>query len=153
MYERLSLRWYSAQQAHQSMLGLWAWAKPLLIAGHRLVISARGETRSLAQNNLMWSCLTDLSKQVKWFGKNLTPEGWKDFITGHLHGQELVPNMDGTGFISINRGRLFPAHAGMNRMPGETAASVVAVPRARGDEPEPASNSLQRLDCSPRTRG
>ena len=53
----------------------------------------------------IWSCLTDLSNQVKWFGKNLTPEGWKDFITGHLHGQELVPNMDGTGFISINRGR------------------------------------------------
>ena len=53
----------------------------------------------------MWSCLTDLSKQVKWFGKSLTKEGWKDFITGHLHGQELVPNMDGTGFISINRGR------------------------------------------------
>ena len=75
MSERLSLRWYSAQQAHQSLLELWAWAKPLLMAGHRLVISARGETRSLAQNNLMWSCLTDLSKQVKWFGKNLTPEG------------------------------------------------------------------------------
>ena len=105
MSERLSMRWYSAQQAYQSLLELWAWAKPLLMAGHRLVISARGETRSLAQNNIMWSCLTDLSKQVKWFGKNLTPEGWKDFITGHLHGQELVPNMDGTGFISINRGR------------------------------------------------
>lgn len=105
MSERLSLRWYNAQQAHRSLQELWAWAKPLLMAGHRLVISARRETRSLAQNNLMWSCLTDLSKQVKWFGKNLTPEGWKDFITGHLHGQELVPNMDGTGFISINRGR------------------------------------------------
>ena len=105
MSERLSLRWYNAQQAHQSMLGLWAWAKPLLMAGHRLVISARGETRSLAQNNLMWSCLTDLSEQVEWCGKRLTKEGWKDFITAHLNGQELIPNMHGTGFVSINMGK------------------------------------------------
>ena len=42
---------------------------------------------------------------MAWFGKNLTPEGWKDWITGHLDGQELHPNMDGTGFISIQRGR------------------------------------------------
>jgi len=46
-----------------------------------------------------------LSEQVTWFGKKLTKEGWKDFITGHLDGQDLVPNMDGTGFISIQRGR------------------------------------------------
>ena len=46
-----------------------------------------------------------MSKQVQWFGKTLDPEGWKDFITGHLNGQELVPNMDGTGFISLTKGR------------------------------------------------
>ena len=51
MSERLSLRWYSAQQAYQSLLELWAWAKPLLMAGHRLVLVVKPETRSLAQNS------------------------------------------------------------------------------------------------------
>ena len=64
----------------------------------------RLETRTLKQSQLMWSCLDDLSAQVQWFGKKLKSEGWKDFITGHLNGQELVPNMDGTGFISLTKG-------------------------------------------------
>ena len=77
----------------------------MLIAGHRLALEVRPETRSIEQNQIMWSCLTDLSNQVTWFGKKLKKEGWKEFITGHLDGQDLVPNMDGTGFISIQRGR------------------------------------------------
>jgi hypothetical protein len=27
------------------------------------------------------------------------------FITGHLNGQELVPDMHGTGFISLEKGK------------------------------------------------
>lgn len=103
--DRISLVLFNAQQGYQQLLQAWQWCKAMLVAGHRLVLTVRKETRSLRQNNLMWSCLTDLSKQVKWFGKHLTPEGWKDFITGHLSGQELVPNMDGTGFISLTKGR------------------------------------------------
>lgn len=80
------------------------WFKTMLKDGNPMQAEFRKLTRSLAQNQIMWSCLADLSKQVKWFGKHLTKEGWKDYITGHLNGQELHPNMDGTGFISINRG-------------------------------------------------
>jgi NinB protein len=105
MAETLKLKCYEPVQAYKELTGAWLWAKAMLVAGHRVYIEFKTETRSLAQNDLMWACLTDLSKQVKWFGKNLTPEGWKDFITGHLEGQDLVPNMDGTGFISIGRGK------------------------------------------------
>ena len=67
MGERLSPRWYKAPSKPINLCWSWAWAKPLLMAGHRLVISARRETRSLAQNNLgMWSCLTDWPKQVSF---------------------------------------------------------------------------------------
>ena len=83
---------------------LWPWAKLMLAAGHRLVFEIRLETRTLKQSQLMWSCLTDLATQVPWAGKKLDRVGWKDFITGHLNGQELVPNMDGTGFISLTKG-------------------------------------------------
>lgn len=105
MSDRLTMRMINAQQGHQSLMQAWTHAKALLMAGHRLVLEIKQETRSTEQNALMWSCLNDLSNQVTWFGKKLTKEGWKDFITGHLDGQDLLPNMDGTGFISIQRGR------------------------------------------------
>ena len=99
------MKLWSPTQAAKDLPGVWAWIKAMTIAGHRLALEVRTETRSLEQNQIMWSCLTDLSNQVEWFGKRLKKEGWKDFITGHLDGQDLVPNMDGTGFISIQRGR------------------------------------------------
>lgn len=105
MTDRYNLALHSVAQAASDLPKVWAWIKVMLTDGHRLVLSIRLETRSTKQNNMMWSCLADLSNQVTWFGKKLTKEGWKDFITGHLDGQELVPNMDGTGFISIQRGR------------------------------------------------
>jgi len=104
MTQRMTVTLYNAQQAGVELSQVWAWLKAQLTVGNRMQVVARKQTRSLDQNRIMWSCLTDLSNQVAWFGKRLTPEGWKDWITGHLNGQELHPNMDGTGFISINRG-------------------------------------------------
>ena len=97
---------FNVTQGHAEMSTvIWPAAKVQLQAGHNVVVEIRTETRSLAQNNLMWSVLRDLSAQVKWCGRRLTPEGWKEWITGHLEGQELLPNMDGTGFISITSGK------------------------------------------------
>jgi hypothetical protein len=93
------------QPGYQQLLEFWKWAKAQTMSGHRVEVVAKTDPRTEAQNALMWSCLGDLSKQVKWFGKNLTPEGWKNWISGHLNGQELHPNMDGTGFISVTKGK------------------------------------------------
>jgi hypothetical protein len=103
--QRVTIQLESVQQAAPKLTEVWQWIKTMLKAGHRVVLTARKETRSLAQNALMWSCLTDLSEQVKWDGtRRLSPEGWKDYLTAHLNGQDLVPNMDGTGFVAIGRG-------------------------------------------------
>ena len=96
---------HSREQAKFKLQEAFAWIKPLVDEGHRLNVVIKPETRSLAQNNLMWSCLTDLSTQLQWCGKKMTPEGWKDFITAHIEGQDIVPNMDGTGFVTIGRGK------------------------------------------------
>ena len=96
---------HSREQAKFKLQEAFAWIKPLVDEGHRLNVVIKPETRSLAQNNLMWSCLTDLSTQLQWCGKKMTPEGWKDFITAHIDGQDIVPNMDGTGFVTIGRGK------------------------------------------------
>ena len=100
-----TLKLRNPQTGHRALLDLWAQIKPLLLAGKYLILTVKTDSRSLAQNRIMWSVLEDLSKQVKWFGKYLTAEGWKDFITAHLLGQELVPNMDGTGFVALGKGR------------------------------------------------
>lgn len=103
--EKITLNLSDAKQAHKALIDLWAIIKGELIGGHRVTLIARSESRSLAQNRMLWSCLNDLSEQVEWFGKKLTPEGWKNFITGHMAGQDLLPNMDGTGFIAIGKGK------------------------------------------------
>lgn len=105
--DRITLNLWEPAQAHKALTStIWPMVKNLLIAGHRLVITVRKDTRSLAQNRLMWSCLNDLSEQVTWDGtRRLKPEGWKDYLTAHLNGQDLVPNMDSTGFIAIGRGK------------------------------------------------
>ena len=92
-------------QARADLAELWPLIVDALRAGKRLVLSVRSENRTLAQNRLMMSCLTDLSEQVDWFGRKLTKYGWKDFITAHIAGQDVVPNMDGDGFVILGRGK------------------------------------------------
>jgi hypothetical protein len=79
--------------------------KAHLIAGRQLVLEVRGMTRTTEQNAMLHSILKDLSDQVEWFGKHLTPDGWKHMLSGHLEGVDLVPNMDGTGFVSLTKGK------------------------------------------------
>ncbi|MBD1412902.1 recombination protein NinB [Burkholderia contaminans] len=55
-------------------------------------------TRTLEQNSLLWPLLTEVSKQVVWYGKKLTPAEWKDVFTAALRKQTVVPGIDG-GFV------------------------------------------------------
>ena len=96
---------HNEQQGHAAMLSVWREAKANLSAGCKMMLTLEPQTRSLEQNAVMWSCLQDLSDQVEWCGKKLTKEAWKEWISGHLVGQELIPNMHGTGFISITGGK------------------------------------------------
>lgn len=105
MSDKVSILLENEQQGHAACQAIWRQAKAYLSAGIRMQLTLAPQTRSIAQNNLMWSCLTDLSNQVQWFGKRMTPEGWKCWLTGHLNGQDLHPDMHGTGFISVTSGQ------------------------------------------------
>ena len=93
-----------ARRGHATFAAMWQCAKGWLTDGKGVHVEIKTDSRSLEQNRLMWSCLNDLSRQVVWGGKKFQPEGWKDFITAHLDGQDVVPNMDGTGFVAITAG-------------------------------------------------
>ncbi len=61
------------------------------------LLTLRKNTRSLAQNALMWAVLTQLTP-IDWYGNHLTKEEWKDVITASLKQQKVVPGIDG-GFV------------------------------------------------------
>ena len=48
----------------------------------------------------MWACLTDISRQVVWYGQKLTPDEWKEVISAGLRAQRVVPGIEG-GFVSL----------------------------------------------------
>jgi hypothetical protein len=98
---RMTVTMFNAQQGHQALLSVWMQAKAMLTSGHRMVLSLAPETRSLAQNARLWAMLTDISKQVDWYGKKLSPEDWKHIFTSSLKKLDVVPNLDGTGFVAL----------------------------------------------------
>jgi hypothetical protein len=89
-------------QARADLAELWPLIVDALRAGKRLVLSVRSETRSLAQNALMWSCLTDIARQVEWHGQRLSPEDWKDMASAALKRQTVVPGIEG-GFVVLGQ--------------------------------------------------
>lgn len=68
------------------------------MAGTRLTIEVKKSTRSIEQNSRLWAMLTDVSKQVDWYGRKLSPEEWKHVFTAALKKQDVVPGIDG-GFV------------------------------------------------------
>ena len=87
-------------QARADLAELWPLIVDELRAGRRLVLSIKSETRSTAANAMMWSILTDLSRQVIWHGQKLAPEDWKCMATAALRKQRVVPGLDG-GFVVL----------------------------------------------------
>jgi hypothetical protein len=60
------------------------------------------DTRSLAQNRMLWSCLNDVSSQVVWYGRKMAPESWKHVFSASLKKQDTVPGIDG-GFVVLGQ--------------------------------------------------
>jgi hypothetical protein len=58
-------------------------------------------TRSSDANARLWAMLADVSRQVEWYGKRLTPEDWKHVFSSSLRKLQVVPNLDGTGFVAL----------------------------------------------------
>lgn len=91
---------WNPQQGHAELMRAWEVAKAALMAGHRLVMDIRTETRGIAQNARMWAMLTEISDQVIWYGRKLTPEEWKHVFSASLKKQDVVPGLDG-GFVVL----------------------------------------------------
>tara|TARA_B110000285_G_scaffold93386_1_gene106809 strand:+ start:1140 stop:1568 length:429 start_codon:yes stop_codon:yes gene_type:complete len=62
----------------------------------------RRKARSLSQNNKLWPMLSDIEKQVDWYGDNLDSEDWKVMFMASLSKQRAVPGIDG-GFVGLSQ--------------------------------------------------
>lgn len=77
---------------------------------HRLIDNApygtrvefKKSKRTLPQNEKFWAMLTDVSRQVTWHGKKLSPPDWKLlFMAGLKKEIRPVPSLDGTSFVNL----------------------------------------------------
>ena len=73
-----------------------------VVQGGAIEIIIRRPTRTLAQNRKLWPMLTEISKQVNWYGYTLKNSEWKIVLTASLKRQKIVPAIDG-GFVSNKR--------------------------------------------------
>lgn len=69
---------------------------------HKVEIKKSESIRTLDQNAKMWAMLTDISNQVVWYGKKLSPRVWKDIFSASINGQETVPGLD-NNFVVVGR--------------------------------------------------
>ena len=67
--------------------------------GH--VVTIAEPTRNLEQNALLWAMLHEISEQVDWHGRKLSPEDWKHVFSSSLRRLDVVPNLEGTGFVAL----------------------------------------------------
>lgn len=65
------------------------------------IVTVSEPTRSLDQNAALWALLSEISEQVVWHGRKLSPEDWKHVFTASLKRLDVVPNIDGTGFVAL----------------------------------------------------
>jgi hypothetical protein len=98
---KASVQLVAVRQAHDAMTALWKVAKPYLEQGQRLQATVQTETRSTAQNRRLWAMLSVVSEQVVWHGRKLNPESWKHVFSSALKKQDVVPNIDNTGFVVL----------------------------------------------------
>ena len=57
--------------------------------------------RTLEQNALLWSRLTEIARKIEWYGEKLTAEDWKDVFSASLCKARIVPALEGTGYVQL----------------------------------------------------
>lgn len=68
-----------------------------------IIVTIQERTRTLEQNAKLWACLNDVSRQINWHGRWLDSESWKAIFTAALKKQDVVPNLNGDGFVVLGQ--------------------------------------------------
>ena len=86
-------------RAERDKVADWAMRLPF---GTR--IEFKEPKRSIPQNDRMWAMLTEIAQAVPYHGIKLSADDWKLIFLDALKREvRMVPNLDGTGFVSLGR--------------------------------------------------
>ena len=64
-------------------------------------IDFRQPKRSIDQNSLMWARLTEIARQVEWYGQKLSADDWKDIFSASLRKARVVPGLDPGTYVPL----------------------------------------------------
>lgn len=74
------------------------------LAQNGVRVEFKGPRRSNDQNAKMWACLSDIARQLKWHGVQLSADDWKlVFLDALKREVRMVPNIDGNGFVNLGQ--------------------------------------------------
>lgn len=49
----------------------------------------------------MWARLTEIARQVEWYGQKLSADDWKDVFSASLRRTRVVPGLDAGTFVPL----------------------------------------------------
>ena len=82
MTERINITLFEPVQAHKVLTQqIWPLIKASLMAGHRMVVEVRKETRSLEQNRRLWAMLAAIERSPGNPGRERILESVRQALT------------------------------------------------------------------------
>ena len=64
-------------------------------------VEFKSPRRSIDQNSLMWARLTEIARQVEWYGQKLSADDWKDIFSASLRKARVVPGIDPGTYVPL----------------------------------------------------
>jgi hypothetical protein len=105
--ERYSVALFNPVQAHQAIGQAWAFAKSMLMAGHRLTLEVRPALKSRDLEEKYHAVIGEIAAQAKHLGSTWDEESWKRLLldkfakeTNRKRGR-VIPNLDGDGVVEV----------------------------------------------------
>lgn len=130
MSQRFSTVALNAHHARTVAEDFWNYLKNMTANGHQVSVSAKPETRTTAQNRIMWAILDDLAEQVQWpvDGKlqKLDAEEWKHILSAGLKKHQRVAQGIEGGFVMLGQRT--------SRMTVAEMGELITLAHAFGDE-------------------
>jgi len=103
----VKIKLHNAQQGHAEILRVWPEIKNALMAGHKLEIEIRRESKSRDQEEMYHALINNIAKQASHLGAKWNAEDWKRFLVWPFAKEvgistgRLVPSLDGTGIVQL----------------------------------------------------
>ncbi len=100
---------FNPQQGHKVLSEAWIQIKAELMAGHKISLTVKKQTRSGQQNALFHALIGEIAKQAQHAGARWDLESWKRFLvdqwakdTGRSSGR-VAPSIDGERVVQLGR--------------------------------------------------